>query len=255
VSEDDCAAGGKRADDPDDRDAPSESDPGSPRRGLDTILGAASLAAKTTGGVISGGEWVANVVARSPVGRLASRVTRRVTEPLAREGAEVRERLVDEVPDAIQEASARVVPAVVETIDPDVLLDAIDLNAVVGRIDLNGLLAQVDLDALLERVDLDALLGRIDLDALLARVDLNALVAQVDVDALVGRSELGGIIAKSTAGLASETIDAARRQAVGLDAFVARWFDRTFRRRRDGAAPGPPLLVPGVAGELGSGAR
>jgi hypothetical protein len=56
------------------------------------------------------------------------------------------------------------------------------------------------------------------------------------MDELVEHTDLGAIIARSSGGMASEALDAARSQAVGLDQFINRWVGRLLRRRH----PGPP---------------
>ena len=68
---------------------------------------------------------------------------------------------------------------VVETVDPDIVLEHIDINA--------G-----------EPIDVNALLDRIDTERLLARIDMNALLANVDLEALVRRSGIPDIVAEST---------------------------------------------------------
>jgi hypothetical protein len=75
------------------------------------------------------------------------------------------------------------------------------------------------------------------------RVDVNDLVRRVDVDALVQDTDLGAVIARSTGGAASDVLDAARSQAVGLDQFVDRWVRRLLRRRQPGPDV-PPALLP-----------
>jgi hypothetical protein len=110
-------------------------------------------------------------------------------------------------------------------------------------VDVNALLDRVDVNALLDRVDVDSLLGRLDVNVLLDRVDVNDLVRRVDMDTLVRDTDLGAVMARSTGGVASDVLDAARSQAVGLDQFVDRWVRRLLRRRQPG--PGvPPALLP-----------
>ncbi|MFM7070007.1 MAG: hypothetical protein ACKOYM_11185, partial [Actinomycetes bacterium] len=100
-----------------------------------------------------------------------------------------------------------------------------------------------DLNALLGSVDLNSLLGSVDMEALLARLDVNAVVERVDIDSLIRNTELGAIIAQSTSGVASEALDVARSQGVGLDNLLARIIDRALRRASDDQPVGPPLLV------------
>jgi hypothetical protein len=90
-------------------------------------------------------------------------------------------------------------------------------------------------------------LDRVDVDALLDRVDVNDLVRRVDMDALVEQTDVGAVIARSSGGAASEALDAARSQAVGLDQFIDRWVQRGLRRKHPAPA-GPPTLRSGRAG-------
>jgi hypothetical protein len=124
----------------------------------------------------------------------------------------------------------------------DLLVHALDVNALVRMVDLNALLDQVDIDKVLESVDLNALLERVDMRALLDRIDVNELVRRIDMDALVEQTDLGAVIARSSGGAASEALDAARSQAVGLDQFIDRWVGRLLRRKHAGP-PAPIALL------------
>lgn len=137
---------------------------------------------------------------------------------------------------------------VVDTVDPDIVLEHVDLNA---------LLSRVDLDAVLARVDIDALLARVDLNTLLADVDLDALLRNVDLEALVRRSGIPDIVAESTYSMAGSALDVARRQLVGLDVVVDRIVDRLMRRSEDERREGPPNLVAAQRGapDPGTAAR
>jgi hypothetical protein len=123
----------------------------------------------------------------------------------------------------------------------DLVLDAVDLNELMQRVDLNALLARVDVTALIARVDMNTLLSQVDLNALLSQVDVNTILSKVDLDTLVEQTDLGAIIARSSGGVATEALDAARSQAVGLDQFVDRWVQRALRRKQ------PDALAPGAA--------
>ena len=112
------------------------------------------------------------------------------------------------------------------------------VDLVVSALDINEILAHVDLNALLSRIDVTALLDR---------VDLNDLVSRVDIEALVQNTDLGAVIATSTGGVASEVLDAARSQAVGLDQVVDRWVRRLLRRKERGPDVPPALLSPQAA--------
>lgn len=146
---------------------------------------------------------------------------------------------------------------VVETIDPDVLLEHVDLNALLERVEVNQLLDRIDVDRLLDRVDvdrlldrvgIDRLLGRVDIDVLLAGVDLNQLLSTVDLESLVRRSGIPAIVAESTGTMAGSALDVARRQMVGLDFMIDRVVDRLLRRGPQDRVNAPPLLreMPGA---------
>lgn len=85
---------------------------------------------------------------------------------------------------------------VVDTVDPDLVLERIDLNALIDRVDLDAALARLDLDRLLESVDINALVRRIDVDELVARVDLDAVVGRLDLDALLARVDVNQLLAR-----------------------------------------------------------
>lgn len=127
----------------------------------------------------------------------------------------------------------------------DLVVEALDVNALLDQVDLNRLLDRVELNRLLDRVDADRLIARVDVDALLSRVDVNELANRVDMAAILDKTELNAIVARSSSTIFSEGIDLVRSQAVGLDAFLARWVDRLLRRgsKRPPAALGPPRLV------------
>ena len=225
---------------------------------VDTALGAASAASR-----------VAVAFSRSTPGRLLSDAAKAVAAPLTREGHEVRDRAAP----AAQEVLSTVTPEVVGAIDLNVVLSAIDLNAlladvdiaaildkvdvdeIVARVDVEQVVGRVDIDAIVARVDIASLLDRVDIEAILDRIDLNELVSRIDVDRLIQETELGAIIASSTTGVASEALDAVRRQGVSLDNVVARVAARVVRRDPDALPAGPPLLVgsQATAGELPAG--
>ena len=83
---------------------------------------------------------------------------------------------------------------VVDTVDPDLVLEHVDVNALVERIDVNALLSRVDLNALLAELDLDALIDRLDVDALMLRVDADALLDRVDPDRLLDRVDPNALL-------------------------------------------------------------
>jgi hypothetical protein len=83
--------------------------------------------------------------------------------------------------------------------------------------------------------------------ALLDRVDLNDVVSRVDIETLVQNTDLGAVIATSTGGVATEVLDVARSQAVGLDQLIDRWVRRLLRRKQTGPDVPSALLPPSVA--------
>jgi len=164
-------------------------------------------------------------------------------------------RVADPAEDLAQQATERVVDLVVSALDINEILAHVDLNALLSRIDINALLARADINAILTKVDVNVLVSQMDLNAVLARVDVNALldqvdvndlVSRVDIEALVQNTDLGAVIATSTGGVATEVLDAARSQAVGLDQLVDRWVRRLLRRNQPGPDVPPALLPPSV---------
>ena len=176
----------------------------------------------------------------NPRDRLRS-VGRRVTDPAEELAQQVTERVVDLVVSALD------INELVARIDLNALLSRIDLDALLAHADLNALLARVDVNVLVNQVDLNAVLARVDVNALLERVDLNDLVGRVDIENLVQNTDLGAVIAMSTGGVASDVLDVARSQAVGLDQLVDRWVRRLLRRQQVGPDVPPALLPPPAA--------
>lgn len=136
------------------------------------------------------------------------------------------------VTDPLESLAQRVAERVV-----DLLIEVLDVDALARRIDMN---------AVLDAVDIDGLLKRIDVPALLERVDVNDILRRVDMDTLVEETDLGAVIARSSGGVASEALDAARSQAVGLDLFLDRWVRRALRRKHS-APLAPRALLDGEA--------
>ena len=125
------------------------------------------------------------------------------------------------------------------------VMDAIDINAILERVDINAILERVDINAILVRVDINALVDRVDVEELVEKVNVQGIIDKINIDELVEHTEIGTIIAKSTSGVATEVLDVARAQGVGLDDFVARWVNRLLRRNPADLPLGPPLLVEG----------
>ena len=170
-----------------------------------------------------------------PLGRLRS-AGRRVTDPV--EGL-------------AQQVAERVVGLVATALDVNALVARVDLNHLLSQVDLNALLLRIDLNALLARVDLNEVLQHVDVDAALDRVNVNKIAERIDMDELVEHTDLGAVIARSSGGMATEALDAARSQAVGLDQFIDRRVGRVLRRRHPGPAGPSELAGPRPAGSDG----
>jgi hypothetical protein len=152
-------------------------------------------------------------------------VGKRLTDPVEQIAQRIAERAIDILVNALD------INALVARINLNAVLDHVDVNEVLAKVDVNALLDRVDMNALLDRADFDHVLRRLDVGALLDRVDVNELVQRIDMDVLVEETDLGAVIARSSGGMASEALDTARSQAVGLDQFVDRWVGRLLRRR------------------------
>ncbi len=171
---------------------------------------------------------------------MTSAPLRNVGEPLDRLRS-AGKRMTDPLEALALRIAEQVIDTVVDVLDVNEILRQVDVNALLDRVAVDPILDRVDVNALLDRVDVDALLARVDVDALLARVDVNEFVQRLDMDALVEQTDLGAVIARSSGGVATEMLDSARSQAVGLDQFIDRWVQRLLRRKDAGpAAPGSP---------------
>jgi len=160
--------------------------------------------------------------------------------------------------------ASRATEAVVDVVDPDVIMERVDVNALIERVDVNELIDRVDVDAMLERVDMNELLERVDINDLLERVDVNAVIDRVDVNKLMSRVDVEAIIDRvdvksvtdragipeivqeSTGALAGSALDVFRRQIVAIDQIVSRTTYRLIRRDPTERPLAPPDLEPGV---------
>ncbi len=119
--------------------------------------------------------------------------------------------------------AGRVTERVVETVQPDLILDHVDIDALVARVDLNAALDRVDPNALLDRVDPNPLLDRVDVDALLERVDANALVDRVDINAPLERVDANALLARLDIDALISRVDIdALMSRVDVDALISR---------------------------------
>lgn len=119
---------------------------------------------------------------------------------------------------------------VVHRIDVADVVRRIDVDDVVKRIDVADVVHRIDVDDVVRRIDISALVDRIDIDGLVSRIDLDKQLESVDIHALVERAEIDKIVAEATTGVASRTLDLARRQVVGIDLLIERGADRLMRR-------------------------
>jgi len=87
----------------------------------------------------------------------------------------------------------------------------------------------------IDQIDMDELIGRIPIDEVIARVDVDAIISRLDVGAIANQAidavDIGAIVRDSTTGLAGETLDVVRAQALGADLLVARAADWLLRRQ------------------------
>ncbi len=167
---------------------------------------------------------------------------KRITDPVEQLAEKTAERVIDlvvrtlDVNSLVQRVDLNAivdrvdVNKLVDRVDVDKVLDQVDVDKLVDRVDLDKILDQVDVDRLLAKVDLDELLARVDVDAVVDRVDINGIAQRVDIDAIAMHTDIGAMIAHSSGGIASDALDAARSQAVGLDEWIARWVARLLRR-------------------------
>ena len=248
------------------------------RRAMRLALGATSAGLAT-------GRALIRSAAESTPGQVVADIASGALDALGRESGIDWDSAEQRVEEQLGRVVAVVAPVVVQSIDPEELLEALDLNAFVRSIDLNALMAQidvnglldrVDVNALLDRVDVDALLDRVDVDALMERVDVNALLDRVDIDALMERldvdallaradvdgvvsrvdvnavarrARIGELVAESSGDVAGSALDLGRRQAVALDTLLARSINRVLGRDASNLPDGPPALT--EDGEVG----
>ena len=139
--------------------------------------------------------------------------------------AEVVERI--DVPGVI----ARIdVAEVVRRIDVAEVVERIDVPGVIARIDVAEVVRRIDVAEVVERIDVPGVIDRIDVDALVSRIDLDKQIESVDIPAIVQRAEIETMIAEATTGVASATLDLARKQVLGIDVLIERAADRVMRR-------------------------
>ena len=117
---------------------------------------------------------------------------------------------------------------------------------------------RIDVDDVLARIDVPAVVDRVDIDRLVSRIDLDKQIATVDIQAIVQRAQIETMIAEATTGVASATLDLARRQILGIDVLIERAaFDQCPEVLLECVAAGPGQSdgfadgdAPVLAGEL-----
>ena len=144
---------------------------------------------------------------------------------------------------AVNETLNRVVPGAVALV-----LDRLDLTRLVlDRVDLGRVvqeaLDQIDLtEVVLERVDIDRIVEQADLGPIIDRLPLIDLANYI-----VDEIDLPRIIRESTGGIATDAMNAARMQSIGIDQAIARVTDAILLRRKARSttvpADTPPLSV------------
>ena len=145
-------------------------------------------------------------------------------------------------------------------------LDAVD-DAVVRRRDaarereaaqrdaaaeaVRGVIGQV-VDLVVDQIDFGAVVAKVPVDDIVARVDVSAIVARLDIGAIADEAldavDITAIVRESTTGLAGESIDVVRSQAMLADEVVTGLADRLVRRApRDVSFPAYDVARPEVA--------
>jgi hypothetical protein len=184
--------------------------------GLDAVIGAAAVAARAT-------RSVAGAVSSTAPVRAAAGAARWLTQPLAREGEEVRERLGHEAGPAATGVIRQVTPGVLGALDLDAVLAAIDLNTLLGRVDVDAVIDRVDVDAIVDRVDVDAIVQRVDVAAIVERIDIGSIVERIDIGSIVERIDLDALLEQIDLDRLLERIDLdALLERVDLDSLIQR---------------------------------
>ena len=131
------------------------------------------------------------------------------------------------------------VDALIGRVDVNHLVTQVDVNALVAQVDVNSMIGQVDVNSLVAQVDVDSMIGQVDVQKMVERVDLNDLMGRVDVAALTARAGIDQIVADATSGMASRTLDLARRQIIRIDLILMTVVARVLGRRSGARANEP----------------
>jgi hypothetical protein len=115
------------------------------------------------------------------------------------------------------------------------ILDRLDVNALLDRVDVQRVVDRVDVDDLAERIDVERVLAGVDVDALVDRIDVERLTSRIDVGEVAAEAleavDVGDLIRESTASLGTEAVEVFRLQAIVADGMLARAVDAVLRRR------------------------
>jgi uncharacterized RDD family membrane protein YckC len=103
--------------------------------------------------------------------------------------------------------AGRVTGVVVDTVEPDVILNHVDVNRLLDRVDLDRVMDRIDLQRVVDRIKVESLLARIDLDHLIGRVDLNQAIQHVDLNELLGRVDLNLVFDRVDVGRLLDRVD------------------------------------------------
>lgn len=116
------------------------------------------------------------------------------------------------------------------------------VQGVVGRV-VDLVVDQIDFGAVVAKVPVDEIVDQVDVDAIVSRLDIGAIAEQA-LDSV----DITAIVRESTTGLAGETIDVVRTQAMVGDRIFGGLVDRLLRRApRDLSFPAYDLARPEVA--------
>ena len=108
---------------------------------------------------------------------------------------------------AAGDVAGRVTGVVVDTVEPDVILNHVDVNRLLDRVDLDRVMDRIDLQRVVDRIKVESLLARIDLDHLIGRVDLNQAIQHVDLNELLGRVDLNLVFDRVDVGRLLDRVD------------------------------------------------
>ena len=142
---------------------------------------------------------------------------------------------------AVNETLNRVVPGALALV-----LDRLDLTRMVlDRVDLNRVVQET-----LDQMDLTELvINRVDIDRIVEQANLGPIIDRLPLidlaNYIVDEIDLPRIIRESTGGIATDAMNAARMQSIGIDQAIARVTDAILLRRKGRATTAPGDAAPG----------